>query len=153
VELSKDAITGRRFGTVAHGYDPAEVDAHLAEVADAVLDLAGRMVTMGEDLARGSNLAGLAGPRATSSDRRPSTATGSVDALRRVPEPARGASVASAEADVEHETIERRPRLLALKLAMDGAPREEAERQLRQAFPLEDCRAVVDDAYERARGL
>jgi hypothetical protein len=46
----------------------------------------------------------------------------------------------------EHRLI-RRARLIALNMAANGAPREEAERYLRERLGIEDPEPLLDDAY------
>ena len=41
-------------------------------------------------------------------------------------------------------------RLLALKMALDGRPREETAGYLRENFELEDPEALLDEVYARA---
>jgi hypothetical protein len=43
-------------------------------------------------------------------------------------------------------------RVLALKMALDGTPREETARYLRENFELEDPEALLDEVYARAGG-
>jgi hypothetical protein len=43
-------------------------------------------------------------------------------------------------------------RVLALKMALDGRPREETARYLRENFELEDPDALLDEVYARAGG-
>jgi hypothetical protein len=44
-------------------------------------------------------------------------------------------------------TDEQKARMVTLNMALNGAPREEAERYLDQNFALPDARAILDDAY------
>jgi hypothetical protein len=41
-------------------------------------------------------------------------------------------------------------RLLALKMALDGAPREDTARYLRENFELDDAEALLDEVYAKA---
>ena len=41
-------------------------------------------------------------------------------------------------------------RLLALKMALDGRPREDTAAYLRENFELEDPEALLDEVYARA---
>jgi hypothetical protein len=43
-------------------------------------------------------------------------------------------------------------RVLALKMALDGTPREETARYLRENFELDDPEALLDEVYARAGG-
>jgi hypothetical protein len=43
-------------------------------------------------------------------------------------------------------------RVLALKMALDGTPRDETARYLRENFELEDPEALLDEVYARAGG-
>jgi hypothetical protein len=43
-------------------------------------------------------------------------------------------------------------RVLSLKMALDGTPREETARYLRENFELEDPEALLDEVYARAGG-
>jgi hypothetical protein len=43
-------------------------------------------------------------------------------------------------------------RVLALKMALDGRPREETARYLRDNFELEDADALLDEVYAKASG-
>jgi hypothetical protein len=43
-------------------------------------------------------------------------------------------------------------RLLALKMALDGRPREETAAYLRENFELDDPEALLDEVYARAGG-
>jgi hypothetical protein len=69
--------------------------------------------------------------------------------------------VAAREPDVADEpasAAEREPagttpegaRVLALKMALDGTPRDETARYLRENFELEDPEALLDEVYARA---
>jgi hypothetical protein len=71
--------------------------------------------------------------------------------------------VAAREPDVADEpasAAEREPsrtapegaRVLALKMALDGTPRDETARYLRENFELEDPEALLDEVYARAGG-
>jgi hypothetical protein len=71
--------------------------------------------------------------------------------------------VAAREPDVADEpasTAEGEPsrtapegaRVLALKMALDGTPRDETARYLRENFELEDPEALLDEVYARAGG-
>jgi hypothetical protein len=88
------------------------------------------------------------------------------------PEPEPAPAVPEPEAAVDEETIAeaeavaaREPelepeppatdapegaRLLALKMALDGAPRADTARYLRENFSLEDPEALLDEVYARA---
>jgi hypothetical protein len=44
-------------------------------------------------------------------------------------------------------TDEQKARMVTLNMALNGAPREEAERYLQQHFALPDATAILDDAY------
>jgi hypothetical protein len=43
-------------------------------------------------------------------------------------------------------------RVLALKMALDGRPRDETARYLRENFELEDPDALLDEVYAKAGG-
>ena len=43
-------------------------------------------------------------------------------------------------------------RVLALKMALDGTPRDETARYLRENFELEDPEALLDEVYARVGG-
>jgi hypothetical protein len=52
----------------------------------------------------------------------------------------------------ESDTAPEGARVLALKMALDGTPREETARYLRENFELEDPEALLDEVYARAGG-
>jgi hypothetical protein len=43
-------------------------------------------------------------------------------------------------------------RVLALKMALDGTPRDETARYLRENFKLDDPEALLDEVYAKAGG-
>jgi hypothetical protein len=51
---------------------------------------------------------------------------------------------------VEDRSAPEGARLLALKMALDGAPREETARYLHENFDLEDSDGLLDEVYARA---
>ena len=84
--------------------------------------------------------------------------------IRTVREPEAAAPVAAAEAvgerkpDAEEEPpaeealVPEGARLLALKMALDGRPREETAAYLRENFELADPGALLDEVYAQAAG-
>jgi hypothetical protein len=42
--------------------------------------------------------------------------------------------------------------VLALKMALDGTPRDETARYLRENFKLDDPEALLDEVYAKAGG-
>jgi hypothetical protein len=89
---------------------------------------------------------------------------GEIDALREPSEAPRDELIAEAEAasarepEVEPEPVEPEQavsvpegaRLVALKMALDGRPREETAGYLRENFELDDPEALLDEVYSRA---
>ena len=89
---------------------------------------------------------------------------GELDALREPSEAPRDELIAEAEAasarepEVEPEPVEPEQavsvpegaRLVALKMALDGRPREETAGYLRENFELDDPEALLDEVYSRA---
>jgi hypothetical protein len=89
---------------------------------------------------------------------------GEIDALREPSEAPRDELIAEAEAasarepEVEPEPVEPQQavsvpegaRLVALKMALDGRPREETAGYLRENFELDDPEALLDEVYSRA---
>jgi hypothetical protein len=53
---------------------------------------------------------------------------------------------------VEEPAVPEGARLLALKMALDGRPREETAGYLRENFELDDPEALLDDVYARVGG-
>jgi hypothetical protein len=56
------------------------------------------------------------------------------------------------EATGDSPAVPEGARLLALKMALDGRPREETEVYLRENFELDDAETLLDEVYARAEG-
>jgi hypothetical protein len=65
---------------------------------------------------------------------------------------AEAVSARAPEVDEEPPTTPEGARLLALKMALDGRPREETAKYLRENFALDDPEALLDEVYARAGG-
>jgi hypothetical protein len=61
-------------------------------------------------------------------------------------------AVAAKRPEVEEPPAPEGARLLALKMALDGRPREETAGYLRENFELDDPEALLDEVYARAGG-
>jgi hypothetical protein len=69
-----------------------------------------------------------------------------------VPAPDRDPDAAEESAPVPGGAAPEGARLLALKMALDGTPRDETARYLRENFEIEDPEALLDEVYARAGG-
>jgi hypothetical protein len=67
------------------------------------------------------------------------------------PEPA-GSAGQAASAPTAASGAPEGARVLALKMALDGTPRDETARYLRENFELDDPEALLDEVYARAGG-
>jgi hypothetical protein len=59
-------------------------------------------------------------------------------------------AVAARDPEVEQADTPEGARLLALKMALDGRPREETAAYLRENFELDDPEGLLDEVYARA---
>jgi hypothetical protein len=81
---------------------------------------------------------------------------GQLDDEPQTPEPAQAAPEAPVAppkpepADSKPASDEQGARLVAMKLALDGKPRAEVAKQLRDEFGLEDTDTLVSDVFKRA---
>jgi DivIVA domain-containing protein len=180
VSLDRRSIEKRDFPARLRGYDRAAVDAHLRAIADeletrvattadaaaeqvrAVLTAAeqsaAQIVAQAEaDAQRIGSVAGRAGDE--TAERVTAAASGAlerIEALRgelsalldalgsgRAADPA-AAGEPTAVAD------DAGARLVALELALNGTPREQAEAVLAEQFAVADRRGLLDDVYAAA---
>ncbi len=127
--MNRDQVTRRDFPAEQDGYDRASVDAHLvaveALIAAAEAEVAALRVE-GDALRRASPAEESGSLPRTE----PSAATDS-------PEPA-GANDDEVSA-----------RLVATKLAMDGADRDAIRERLQRDYELDDTDGLIDDLFER----
>jgi DivIVA domain-containing protein len=179
VSLDRRSIEKRDFPTRLRGYDRAAVDAHLRWIADeletrvgstadaaseqvrAVLTAAERsaaeIVERAQDEAqRIGSVAGRAGDETT--ERVTAAASGAlerIEALRgelSVLLDALGSRPAAVDqaAEPTAATDDAGARLVALELALNGTPREQAEVVLAEQFAIADRRGLLDDVYAAA---
>jgi DivIVA domain-containing protein len=174
VSLDRRSIEKRDFPQRLRGYDRAAVDAHLRAIADelearvgstadaaaeqvrAVLSAAERsaaeiVARAQTDAERIGSVAGRAGDEAA--ERVAAAASG---ALERI-EALRGelaALLAALGADASQPPAapddDAGARLVALDLALSGAPREQADQVLAEQFAVGDRAALLDDVYAAA---
>ncbi len=174
MSLDRRSIEKRDFPTRLRGYDRAAVDAHLRAVADelesrvattadaaadkvrAVLGAAeqsaAEIVAQAEaEAQRIGSAAGRAGDETT--ERVTAAANG---ALERI-EALRGELSVLLEALGTTPVVEppaagddAGARLVALELALNGTPREQAEAVLAEQFAIADRRELLDDVYAAA---
>lgn len=174
MSLDRRSIEKRDFPLRLRGYDRAAVDAHLRAIADeletrvvgtadaaaeqvrAVLaaaeQSAAEIIARAEaDAQRVGSVAGRAGDETTARV----TAAAS-DALERI-EALRGelatlldALGTPAPAVPVAQVDDAGARLVALELALNGTPREQAEAVLAEQFALVDRRELLDDVYAAA---
>jgi DivIVA domain-containing protein len=152
--MERDDIERNDFPPAARGYDPAAVDAHLRSVADE-LDRRPPVEHM-EDAAKGmleklDRLQGeldrlLGGLKATADTLSDTLGELSRDAdtLSAAMAPS-GPPSSGARSDDEAGA-----RLVALNMALEGAPRAETGRFLAEHYELRDLEALLDDVYASA---
>jgi DivIVA domain-containing protein len=173
VSLDRRSIEKRDFPTRLRGYDRAAVDAHLRAIADelegrvgstadaaaeqvrAVLAAAERSAAeiVGRAEAEAQRIGGIAGRAGDeAADRVTAAASGAlerIDALRGELTTLLDALRAPAPDVVPRDEVG--ARLVALDLALSGAPRERAEAVLAEQFGLGDRSApLLDDVYAAA---
>jgi DivIVA domain-containing protein len=173
MSLDRRSIEKRDFPARLRGYDRAAVDAHLRAIADeletrvastadaaaeqvrAVLSAAERsaaeIVAQAEAQAQQvGSAAGRAGDETT--ERVTAAASGAlerIEALRGELSAlldALGTPAPSAPAQIDDAGA----RLVALELALNGTPREQADTVLAEQFALADRRELLDDVYAAA---
>lgn len=173
MSLDRRSIEKRDFPARFRGYDRAAVDAHLraiadeldmrvASTADAAAEQVRAVLTAAEQSAaeivaqaeaeaeRVGSAAGRAGDETT--ERVTAAATGAlerIEALRGELSTlldALGTPTAAMPAQVDDTGA----RLVALELALNGTPREQAETVLAEQFALADRRELLDDVYAAA---
>jgi DivIVA domain-containing protein len=174
VSLDRRSIEKRDFPARLRGYDRAAVDAHLRAIADeletrvvstaeaaaeqvrAVLSAAeqsaAQIVAQAEaDAQRVGSVAGRAGDETTA--RVTAAASGAMERI----EALRGELSALLDALGTAEPAVSAPidddagaRLVALELALNGTPREQADTVLAEQFALADRRELLDDVYAAA---
>ncbi|MGA7436122.1 MAG: hypothetical protein WBW44_10985 [Solirubrobacterales bacterium] len=147
--MNPDQIRRTDFPIVSDGYDPATVDAHLTAVAASMAALEARLAAfeverdaLRRQAARSSSAeieviseaATPPGGNPIPPDPRPGPA------LAGVPAPRPPASPAEDEVSA---------RLIATKMALDGADREEIRLKLSDGYSLSDLDSLLDDVIER----
>jgi DivIVA domain-containing protein len=162
----------RTFPTVRRGYDPAAVDAHLAALAEAspapsLSDQSAERVRAIVDAAetsaariradaereareRVAHAAAAADRLVATVDRLRAEAErlqAELAALRTETEASPPAPAAPEPARSDDEAA---ARIVALDLALAGAPREEADRRLAEGYELPDRAALLDEVYAAA---
>jgi hypothetical protein len=124
--MDRQEIVKKDFPVVPDGYDRRSVEAHLEAVAATVAALEAR-------------LAALAVER--------EARTGAVRPAAASDPPARDAEPSEESSPEDAEVA---ARLVALKLVLDGTPRDEVITRVAREFDLEDPGAVVDEVISRA---
>jgi len=169
--LDRRSIEKRDFPTRLRGYDRAAVDAHLRAIADeletrvgttadaaaeqvrAVLTAAERSAAeiVGRAEAEAQRIGGVAGRAGDeTAERVTAAASGALERIEALREEltallaALGAPVALPEAD------DVGARLVALDLALGGAPREQVDKVLAEQFSIGDRAGLLDDVYAAA---
>jgi DivIVA domain-containing protein len=137
-----------------------EASAHVTRVREAADGLLGRLDDLeaelsrllqglresGERLARGLEALQADAARAAGAPPAPAPPP-EEDFAAAEPPPAEPAPLAPPELPSDDEAG---ARLIALNMALDGTPREEAARYLAEHFALADPEALLDDVYSRA---
>ncbi len=122
--MEHDEIVRTDFPVSPDGYERRSVEAHLEAVAAAVAALEARITAMTVEraaLAEGADVPDEEG------------------------EPAGSSTATASPADVEVAA-----RLVALKLVLDGAPRDEVVASVEREFSLDDPGALVDEVIAKA---
>ena len=122
--MEHDEIVRTDFPVAPDGYERRSVEAHLEAVAAAIAALEARIAAMTVE--------------------RAALAEGA-DAPSEESEPANASVATASPADVEVAA-----RLVALKLVLDGAPRDEVLASIEQEFSLDDPGGLVDEVIAKA---
>jgi cell division septum initiation protein DivIVA len=174
VALDRTSIV-RTFPTARRGYDQGAVDAHLAAMADEAEAVAAHPSSLSEQSAEQvraiveaaeTSAARIRADAEREARERVAHAAAAADRLvaavdrlraeaeRLHAEVAALRSEADAPAPVEPERArsddEAAARIVALDLALAGAPREEADRRLAEGYELPDRAALLDEVYAAA---
>lgn len=154
--MNRDQVTRRDFPAEQDGYDRASVDAHLvavealiaaAEAEVAALRIEGaalrRTAPAAESAAR-SESAESTGKQSDPAGE-PGGPAAEAGSLPRTEPSAATDSPASAGGNDDEVSA----RLVATKLAMDGADRDAIRERLQCDYELEDADGLIDDLFER----
>ena len=155
--MKREQIARGDFPPAADGYDRASVDAHLAAVAawTAALEAQVSALEVERDALRAhadrAAPAGVESDPVSSPGPEPESVTAEPD-----PEPADPVAAGSAdEGPVEADPMppggddEVSARLVATRLALEGAEREQILEKLGASYELDDVDSLVDDVLER----
>jgi hypothetical protein len=124
--MEREEIVRGDFPVSPDGYDRRSVDAHLEAVAATVAALEARLTALAVE-------------------REARTGAGNEDGTG--DRPPRGVE---SSGDVDSGDAEVAARLVALKLVLDGTPRDEVVTRVAGEFALEDPAALVDEVISRA---
>lgn len=180
MSLDRRSIEKRDFPARLRGYDRTAVDAHLRAIADeletrvattadaaaeqvrtvlaAAEQSAAQIVAQAEaEAQRIGSAAGRAGDETT--ERVTAAASGALERIEALRGElsmllealgSRPAAVAEQPAEPAAAADDAGARLVALELALNGTPREQAEAVLAEQFTLADRRELLDDVYAAA---
>jgi hypothetical protein len=164
VDLSRESIQRADFPRAEDGLDPAAVEAHLREVADAVEKLTRSVRRLAAEIEE------RAGVVESAMERRPEPPAAPAPPPKAKPEPPKAKPKppppppepepeAEPEPEPEAEPAEGpvagtvdAPRLIALNMVLNGSSREDVARYLDENFDLEDPGELLDEVWERANG-
>jgi hypothetical protein len=145
----RDQIVRSDFPSARDGYDRPSVDAHLEAVAalTAALEAQINALEVGRDALRRQNEESAALAQKSS--------VPAPDATESALEPAHpdtgteGVTPAAGPAEPAQPDDEVSARLVATRLALEGAEREQIREKLEATYDLEDADSLVDDVLER----
>jgi hypothetical protein len=149
VDLSRDSIERSDFPRAADGLDPAAVEAHLREVADAVEKLTRSVRRLAAELEERAGVVESAMERKPTPPPPPAPPPPPKAEPPPEPEPEPAPEPAVAETPSGGGDA---PRLIALNMVLNGASREDVARYLDENFELEDPGELLDEVWERANG-
>ncbi|MBN1530209.1 MAG: hypothetical protein JW895_14205 [Thermoleophilaceae bacterium] len=149
MDLSRESIERSDFPRATDGVDPAAVEAHLREVADAVEKLTRSVRRLAAEIEERAGVVEAAMERKAAPPPPPPPPPPKAEPEPEPPEP---------EPEPEPEPAPEpaapggadAPRLIALNMVLNGSSREEVARYLDENFDLEDPGELLDEVWERA---